>query len=276
MRKLLSVYTVIALLSLLMVSQAISIVSANPYGFTAQIQPPSGAVPPIISISSPQNNANYSGAFNITFSVKGPQYSNYDSDIVDITYKIDNESVSIPHETFILVKGGHGTSQYYTSLVAPNLAAGNHSLTVKAEGSVYDMFSFVFFMDSSSQVYFVTHEAPSIKLLTDQSANTTFSSFPLNLTVDQPTSWLGYSLDNLANVTIGGNKTLKGLSSGNHSIVVFGNNTFGDMTKSETMNFTIKEPEISFPFTVIALVVIAIIISLGLLVYLKKHKLILN
>ena len=53
-------------------------------------------------------------------------------------------------------------------------------------------------------------------------------------------------------MTIGGNKTLKGLSSGNHSIVVFGNNTFGDMTKSETMNFTIKEPETSFELTVIS------------------------
>ena len=269
-------FSIVFALSLLIGIQAIEGVDANPYGFTPQIDPPKGAVPPIISIGSPQNNANYSGAFNITFSVKGPQYSSYDSDIVDVTYKIDDESVSIPHAGFILVKGEHGTSQYYTSFVAPNLAAGNHSLTVKAEGSVYDMFSFVFFMDSSSQVYFITHEAPSIKLLTDQSANITFSTFPLNFTVDQPTSWLGYSLDNLANVTIGGNKTLTGLSSGNHSIVVFGNNTFGDMTKSETINFTAKAPETSFPFTVIALVVIAIIISLGLLVFFKKHKLILN
>ncbi len=272
MSKVPSVYTVIALLSLLTVSQAISIVSANPYGFTPQVAPPKGAVPPIISIGSPQNNANYSGAFNITFSVKGPQYSIYDSDIVDIAYTIDNESVSIPHETSILVKGSHGTSQYYTSFVAPELAAGNHSLTVTADGSVYDMFSFVFFMDSSSQVYFVTHEAPSIKLLIDQRANITFSSFPLNLNVDQPTSWLGYSLDNLANVTLGGNTTLTGLSAGNHSLVVYGNNTFGDMAKSETITFTVKQPETSLTITVITPVAIAIIISLGLLIYFKKCK----
>ncbi len=243
MRKILLVYTVTALLSLLIMSQAIRTVSANPYGFTPQIHPPSGAVPPIISIGSPQNNANYSGTFNITFSVKGPQYSNYDSDIVDVTYRIDNESISIPHAGFILVKGEHGTSQYYTSIIAPKLVAGNHSLTVKSEGSVYDLFSFVFFMDSSSQVYFITHEAPSIKLLTDHNANITFSSFPLNFIVDQSTSWLSYSLDNLANVTIGGNTTLTRLRDGNHSLVVYGNNTFGDMAKSETINFTIKEPE---------------------------------
>ncbi len=272
MRKLLSVYTVIVLLSLLLISQAISLVSANPYGFTPQIDPPKGAVPPIISISSPQNNANYSETFNITFSVKGPQYSSYDSDIVDVTYRIDNESVSIPHAGFILEKGEHGTSQYYTSFVAPNLEAGNHSLIVKSEGSVYDLFSFVFFMDSSSQVYFITHEAPSIKLQIDLSANMTFSSFPLNFIVDQPTSWLGYSLDNLANVTIDGNKTLSGLSAGNHSLVVYGNNTFGDMAKSGTITFTVKEPETSLPLTVIPPVAITIIICLGLLFFFKKRK----
>ncbi len=50
MKKVMPVYTTIALLSLLIVSQAISIVSANPWSFSTQIDPPSGAVPPIISI----------------------------------------------------------------------------------------------------------------------------------------------------------------------------------------------------------------------------------
>lgn len=58
----------------------------------------------------------------------------------------------------------------------------------------------------------------------------------------------------------------------NHSLVVFGNNTFGDMAKSATVNFTIKEPEISLAVTVIVPIVIAIIISLGLLVYFRRRK----
>jgi hypothetical protein len=267
MKKVMPVYTTIALLSLLIVSQAISIVSANPWSFSTQIDPPSGAVPPIISIHSPQNNAIYSGKFNISLSVKGAQYDGYFSDIFDVTYLIDNESVTIPHGADVL-----GLRQYDTSFIGPNLTAGNHSLIVKATGIVYKPMSVFFFMDSSSQVYFVMRAAPSIKLLTDQSANTTFSSFPLNFTVDHPTSWLGYSLDNLANVTIGGNTTLTGLSAGNHSLVVYGNNTFGDMAKSETINFAIKEPETSLALTVTAPVVIVIVIGLGLLVYFKKRK----
>ena len=153
MRKVLSVYTVIALLSLLMVSQAISIVSANPWFMSKQIDPPSGAIPPIISINNPKNNAIYSGTFNISFSVKKAQYSNYFSDIFDVTYIIDNESVTIPHNGDVLA-----ISQYTTSFVVPTLANGNHSLTAKARGIVYELFSVFFYMDSSSQVYFVTSD----------------------------------------------------------------------------------------------------------------------
>ena len=95
---------------------------------------------------------------------------------------------------------------------------------------------------------------------------------PLNFTVDQPTSWLGYSLDNLANVTIGGNTTLTGLSVGNHSLVVYGNNTFGDMAKSETIHFIAKEPETSLALTVIVPIVIAIIIKFSFTILLYKKK----
>ena len=267
MKKVLAVYTVIALLSLLMVSQAISIVSANPWAFSYQIDPPSDANPPIISIHSPQNNAIYSGKYNISVSVKGAQYGDYFSDIYHVTYSIDNESVTIPHGAGVL-----GLPQYDTSFIGPNLTGGNHSLIVKATGILFKPMTVFFLVDSTSQVYFVMRVTPSIKLLTDQSANITFSSFPLNFTVEQPTSWLSYSLDNLANVTIGGNTTLTGLSAGNHSLVVYGNNTFGDMAKSETIHFAVKEPETSLALTVIAPVVTAIIISLGLLVYFRRKR----
>lgn len=267
MRKSLSVYTVIALLSLLIVSQAISIVNANPWAFSTQIDPPKGVAPPIISINSPQNNAIYSGKYNISVSIERAQYGDYFSDIYYVTYSIDNESVTIPHDTAVL-----GLPQYATSFIGPNLTAGNHTLTFKATGILYKPMNVFFLVDSTSQVNFVMRITPSIKILTDRSTNITFSSFPLNFTVDQPLSWLGYSLDNLVNVTIGGNTTLTGLSAGNHSLVVYGNNTFGDMAKSETINFTAKEPKTSLPLTAIAPVVIAIIISLGLLVYFRRRK----
>jgi hypothetical protein len=266
MRKILSVCTVIVLLSLLIVSHAISLGSANPWTFSKQINPPSDAIPPIISITSPQNNNSYSGTFNISFTIKPARYSGFTPDIIDISYSIDNESVTVPHYV------GYLPSQFNFSFVAPILTGGNHTLIVKSTGIEFQLYGSYFFMEGLSQVYFVTHEAPSIELLTDQSGNMTFSSFPLNFTVDQPTSWLGYSLDNLANVTVGGNATLTGLNAGNHSLLIFGNNTFGDMAKSVTINFTAKEPETSLALTVIAPVIFASIISLGLLVYFGRRK----
>jgi hypothetical protein len=264
-----ALFIVIFAVSILIGIQAVELADANPFGLAKQINAPSDAKPPIVSIDSPQNETCYSDTFNISFSVKAPQYFSR-SVIVDVFYTIDNETVTVPHELWTLTQGP-GISQYSTSIIAPSLPAGNHSLKIRAQGGSYDFYNF-FLIDGYSQIYFVIRRAPSFELLTDQSTNITFSSFPLNFTVDQPTSWLGYSLDDLANVTIGGNSTLTRLSAGNHSLVVYGNNTFGDMAKSETINFTAKEPETSLALTVIAPVAIAIIISSGLLVYLRRKR----
>ena len=150
MKRSYALFAVIFAVSVLIGIQAVEVVDANPWFTAKEIDPPPGAIPPVISISSPQNNAQYSGNFNISFSVKRAQYSNYHSDIYDVTYTIDNKSVTIPHNGDVLA-----LSQYDTSFVAPNLAAGNHSLIVKATGIVYS-FSALFYLDSSSQVYFVT------------------------------------------------------------------------------------------------------------------------
>ena len=158
-KKLLAITIIIVTILALVVSTlGVEVGDANPYFNAKQINPPSDAIPPIISINSPQNNTSYSGKFNISFSVKGAQYSDYFSDIADVTYIIDNETVHVPHGGDVLA-----ISQYNTSFIGPTLTAGNHSLIVKARGIVYS-FSVLFFMDSSSQVYFVTSEnsTPSI------------------------------------------------------------------------------------------------------------------
>jgi len=50
--------------------------------------------------------------------------------------------------------------------------------------------------------------------------------------------WMGYSLDNKANITIMGNKDISMPSNGTHMIQVFGNDTFGAMYQSEKRYFT--------------------------------------
>jgi YVTN family beta-propeller protein/parallel beta-helix repeat protein len=98
------------------------------------------------------------------------------------------------------------------------------------------------------------------------------SSVPLVFTVDGSVNWVGYSLDGLKNVTVIGNTTLTGLSSGLHSVTVYANDTFGNMGASQTVSFTIAKP---FPTVTVAAVsgtVAAVVVAAGLLVYFKKTK----
>ena len=117
------------------------------------------------------------------------------------------------------------------------------------------------------------------KILFQFSMNQTFreSNVPLVFSVNIFSSnkilnWTGYSLDGQENVTMTGNTTLAGLASGQHSIMVYANDTFGNMGASETANFTVTQP---FPITVVVAVsgaIAFIMVAAGLLVYLKKHK----
>ncbi|MEM3577259.1 MAG: hypothetical protein QXX51_02230 [Candidatus Bathyarchaeia archaeon] len=60
---------------------------------------------------------------------------------------------------------------------------------------------------------------------------------PLIFTVDKVVSWIGYSLDGQANVTVFGNATLTGLADGAHCVIVYANDTFGRMGASREVCF---------------------------------------
>jgi hypothetical protein len=118
-----------------------------------------------------------------------------------------------------------------------------------------------------------TPPPPTITLLSPENKNYIPDAIPLNFTLSKPAEWIGYSLDEQANITINGNTTLTGLSSGLHTITVYANNTFGDIGTSQTINFTIAKLE-PFPTVPVAAVSVAVValVAAGLLLYHKKHK----
>jgi hypothetical protein len=67
------------------------------------------------------------------------------------------------------------------------------------------------------------------------------TDIPLNFTIDEPTSWIGYSLKGAANVTITGNTTLTGLVENvtSYTVVVYANDTSGNMGASSTVSFKV-------------------------------------
>ncbi len=114
---------------------------------------------------------------------------------------------------------------------------------------------------------------PEIRVLSPADRTYNGSSVPLFFTMDKPVNWTGYSLDGEQNVTVTGNSTISGLTSGLHNVTVYAKDTFGNMGASETIAFTVAKPE-PFPTTVVAATSVAVVavVGVGLLVYFRKRK----
>ena len=119
------------------------------------------------------------------------------------------------------------------------LAAGNR---ITAEAKAYTSNE-----DSHNDVFLTANEISlNITILSPQNTTYTVSEIPLTFTLNAPVSWAGYSLDGQANITIIGNSnsTLTNLTQGLHSIIVYANDTAGEMASSQTIDFTIGQVSI--------------------------------
>lgn len=100
----------------------------------------------------------------------------------------------------------------------------------------------------------------------------------LAFTVNKPVSPICYSLDGQENVTITGNTTLLGLTSGLHNVTIYATDRFENIGASETVTFSISEPEsiglesLQINSIEVAIAVSTIVIIVCLLVYLRKRK----
>jgi N-acetylneuraminic acid mutarotase len=100
-----------------------------------------------------------------------------------------------------------------------------------------------------------------------------FTDIALDFTADEPVFSVHYVLDGGIPVEISGNTSLKGLAVGGHNVTVSAFDAAGNFGVSETVFFTIAEPE-SFPTALVAAVsgTSVVVIGLCLLVYFKRRK----
>jgi nitrous oxidase accessory protein len=114
---------------------------------------------------------------------------------------------------------------------------------------------------------------PSLQLISPENATYTSTDVTLKFTVNKQASWMGYSLDGEDNVTVAGNSTISGLTSGFHNVTVYAKDEFENICASEPVFFTVELPE-PFPTTLVAAAsgVSVAIIGMGLLVYFKKRN----
>jgi hypothetical protein len=267
-----------------------SAVAGTQVSFSVQAQPSPYVRPtsPIITIESPTNRTYNidSLPLNVTVGTR----NSYDEitegmrTVILVTYKLDEQPSShIGNKTTVGYWYGinqiHASyvlgeySNFSASTVLSELTEGLHTLTARVH---YDG---IFMGDSDgdlsthfvseSTVFFRIDFVPqNISILMPENSTYAPTGVPLQFFIDEPASWIGYSLDGQENVTVTRNMTLPELSVGQHTLTLYANDAAGNPAASETIRFKI-EP---FPTTlIIAIVIIIAVVGIGLLVYLRKR-----
>ena len=240
-----------------------------------------------IKITSPSNTTYSPGLLMLDISFK--LMLNVEKTNITMLYSLDAETnVTIPvsatfvpvettvtYENGTTVTGISSIFSYYIirgNVVLPELSEGFHSIMVygryeRAGGSSFNVFD-------DASVHFTIDDglAPVISNLSVENKTYSQENLPLNLTLDESTSWIGYCLDGQANVTMTENFAFTQLPCGSHTLAVYANDTVGNMGYSPTITFTIADP---FPISLVVasvLPVAVVLVGLGLLLCGIKRK----
>jgi hypothetical protein len=258
---------------------------ADPYplpDYMGIVSPRQDTNPPQVSILSPTDSTTYySRTIELNFSVSGPT-----GPLVTYPYVVEIHYVASWTGAWVYVVNNGpymarfrpdaiftGFPTFSGSLTLTDVPDGRHSVTVYA--NYYSFYHYPqqneyasFYMTSSSMVSFtVDTTPPQISVLAPKNQTYHSADIPLDFIVDKPVSWLGYSLDGAATVTVPANTTLTGLAEGSHTLTVYAGNT----AKSETTTFTIATSPTS-QLIVASAAASAAAISFGLVAYATKRK----
>lgn len=160
------------------------------------------------------NNGNYTETFNVT------AYANTTIVGTQLVTLLSGNSSTV---TFTWDTAGFALGNYTISAVADAVPGE----TDTADNTYID-----------GTVKIIDTKSPIISLLSPQN-KTYYSDFvALTFEVDEQVSWIGYSLDNQANVTLNDNIFIS-VEDGIHFIIVYANDTSGNMGSSKIVYFTV-------------------------------------
>ena len=177
--------------------------------------------------------------------IVSPMNTTYYTTDVSLEYKVDEEypdwvGYSLDGVANVTLTGNTTLSW---------LSLGSHDLTVYANDTSGNW--------DSDTVYFTVEDAtpPVVTIISPKSityeTDTSSTSLPLTYKVNEPTDWVGYSLDGATNITLTGNTILTNLKLGSHTLTVYASDTSGNMGHS-SVSFTVKKeippkPPINWP-----------------------------
>jgi hypothetical protein len=165
--------------------------------------------------------------------------------------------------------------QYNVTL--SGLEDGSHFIEIRVGGEYFSAYGLEGGnYDCEGNVSFILdNKFPTIGNISIKNTSYYENDLELSCATSEPCSWIAYSLDNQANVTISGtNETqqaktnLTDLSEGRHTITIYASDVVGNTVATETITFTV-EP---YPTTAIVTAVLAaIIVTLSVLAF-RRHR----
>ncbi len=285
-------FCVLAFVFLVVAGMQVNTVKGNM--FPLATEPPKG--PPIITMVSPAQNDTVSASseLNLTYAVDipaswkktnqgysaylAPDYSPIEKSIGYIDLYLDSGYLNNPD--------AWGVGLHTSTL--KNLSEGNHTVTISVTATVIyrppgtEWWWYSTYQTASSVTlnFTVDITPPRISVLSPQNSTYGATDAALSLSVNEPTSWMGYILDGRDNVTLVGNTTLTHLVEGTHSLRIYGNDTAGNMGASEKVSFAVTLPSSgkdgdlnpqSYAYLGVAAVAFAIV-SVAVIVLLRKRS----
>ncbi len=229
-----------------------------------------------VEIFHPQNKTYAVNSLLVNFTVvmKGNAF--------DFGYSLDGGEVLRVENVTKISESGWIPFVTYTfrgSFFLTNLSEGSHSITV------YEGYQYEGIPENPSleryEVYAYAYSnftidtlSPKVSLLSPESMVYNMSDLSLNFTVNELVSKFTYSLDGQDNVTISGNTTLTDIPYGEHNVTVYATDKVGNTGASETIFFTIPEPEEPFPTLLVATasIVIVVVGAFAVFLFVRKHK----
>jgi len=213
------------------------------------------SAPKTIYAMGPAPMYNPQGAPSYTNRVYDPR-TDYWWSAADMPSERFNFGIAVVNDTFYVI-GGHTYS--YPGNYAP--VALNEQYTPIGYGT-----------PDPSYVPPIETSTPEIALLSPENQIYNETDVSLVFTVNKPVVWMGYSLDSQENVTITGNTTISGLSSGLHNVTVYAKDEFENTGASETITFSVAEEPFPVAAVAVASTAVASVIGVSLAVYLTKTR----
>jgi hypothetical protein len=185
----------------------------------------------VAQYSFPRNSTAY---FNVTVT----NYSNVTKnisihvsaeDLIDQSIGFKQIDTTIPDET---------SASYLMDIFVPTYAvigvAEAHASIWSGGLPIYTAEDIEFYVGPADSI------VPSMRILSPE--NKTYNSslsLPLTFTIDERVTWMAYSINSTANVTLTGNMTLTGLTNNAYLLTVYARDTSGNVGASPAVLFTI-------------------------------------